>query len=139
MFVVSVVSDLDVVHRLYFTSMLACVVVGSRGIISLLHGAHPYIQMTTPATYLLCWDKGKERNFYVWPFTGSKPIFPSRQSLATQPTFHRRRFLGRHMLAVRQCAQERKEEIRTRFHIKYLGLFLFKTTRGLQFNVYWNV
>ena len=60
MFVVSVVSDLDVVHRLYFTSMLACVVVGSRGIISLLHGAHPYILTTAVIFVVLSQRKRKK-------------------------------------------------------------------------------
>ena len=57
----------------------------------------------------------------LWPLTGYLPFVSNSHIPAKQPKLHGRRFLG-DMMAVRQ----RKEEIRTRFHIKYLGLFLFK-------------
>ena len=87
---------------------------------------HSIAAWSPPQIYLhTALQRIKEERNMLWPLTGYLPFVSNSHLPAKQPKLHGRRFLG-DMMAVWQ----RKEEIRTRFHIKYLGLFLFKHTRG---------
>ena len=82
---------------------------------------HCCMEPTPNISLLAASQRIKEERNMLWLLTGYLPFVSNSHLPAKQPKLHGRRFLG-DMMAVRQ----RKEEIRTRFHIKYLGLFLFK-------------